>query len=285
MASHMSDNIRHRRDHSNTHASQNRWRHQESTSFANHAAQAPRDANQRGGTGDLSDFLKGSRIEPKHAPSSSGSGSGPRYTPIAVAGNVEKGTQPAQTVQVSGATAEVVCGPLLNYRRMENATWFGSVLIVTKGGGLGDTWGPELRLKIGPRAQISGSIAPQISAVNGLESTSDAQLAQSRGNGETGVQGTRLYSDPHHTFWRFSLQVPMQQVELHCGYNIPRLTFTHGTKTDRQSFFVPAISDSMRIMFHSCNGFSVGTDEAAWSGPALWNDVGRVHTKTPFHVM
>jgi hypothetical protein len=38
-------------------------------------------------------------------------------------------------------------------------------------------------------------------------------------------------------------------------------------------------------MFHSCNGFSVGTDEDAYSGACLWNDVGRVHAKTPFHVM
>lgn len=38
-------------------------------------------------------------------------------------------------------------------------------------------------------------------------------------------------------------------------------------------------------MFHSCNGFSVGTDEEAWSGPALWNDVMRRHSEVPFHVM
>lgn len=38
-------------------------------------------------------------------------------------------------------------------------------------------------------------------------------------------------------------------------------------------------------MFHSCNGFSVGTDEDAWSGPALWNDVMRRHAQVPFHVM
>jgi hypothetical protein len=283
MASHLGDTIRHGREHSGTHASQNRWRHQESSSFAKHAAQAPRDADQRGGTGDLSEFLKGSRVEPKRAPSSSGSG--PRYTPIAVAGEADRATQPGQTVQVSGATTEVVCGPLLNYRRMENATWFGSVLIVTKGGGLGDTSVPELRLKIVARVQASGSIAPQASAINESGSTSDVQLEQGGGNGESSIQGTRLYSDPRHTFWRFSLQVPMQQTELRCDYSIPGLIFSHGTKTDRQSFFVPAISDSMRIMFHSCNGFSVGTDEAAWSGPALWNDVGRVHAKTPFHIM
>jgi len=99
------------------------------------------------------------------------------------------------------------------------------------------------------------------------------------------VEGTKLYSDPANTFWRFDLQVPMQQSELHCEYDIPGLSFPTGEKRDKQNFFIPAISESMRIMFHSCNGFSVGTDEKAWSGPALWNDVLRVHQKTPFHVM
>ena len=77
----------------------------------------------------------------------------------------------------------------------------------------------------------------------------------------------------------------MQQVEIRCDYTIPGLTFTQEIKTDKNSFFIPAIPDSMRIMFHSCNGFSVGTDEEAWSGPALWNDVQRVHRVSPFHVM
>jgi hypothetical protein len=38
-------------------------------------------------------------------------------------------------------------------------------------------------------------------------------------------------------------------------------------------------------MFHSCNGFSVGTDLDIWKGPELWNDVLRVHEQRPFHVM
>ncbi|KAI6946539.1 hypothetical protein KC321_g19272, partial [Hortaea werneckii] len=50
-------------------------------------------------------------------------------------------------------------------------------------------------------------------------------------------------------------------------------------------FAIPSKHESMRVMFHSCNGFSVGTDEDAWSGCALWNDVLRVHEEQPFHVM
>lgn len=285
MASHLADNVLYGRDHTDTHASDNRWRHQESTSFAKHAAQAPREADQRHGTGDLSDFLKGSRMEPEQA------GSGPKYTPIPVTGAAMQEPQYGEPVQVSGATTEVVCGPLLNYRHMENSTWSGSVLIVAKGGGLGDCWIPELQLKVAPASQTAGSIAPQLDPINGLQSanvagsTSDPQFAQGGGNWRSTVQGTRLFSDPAHTFWRFRLQIPMQQTELRCEYSIPGLSFSSRTKADPQTFFIPAISESMRIMFHSCNGFSVGTDEEAWSGPALWNDVGRVHAKTPFHVM
>jgi hypothetical protein len=104
-------------------------------------------------------------------------------------------------------------------------------------------------------------------------------------SGDVRVKGINLYADPTNVFWRFSLQIEMQETETHLEYQIPGLHFTNGKKTDKQSFFVPAVSKSMKLMFHSCNGFSVGTDEAAWSGPALWNDVLRTHKETPFHVM
>lgn len=99
------------------------------------------------------------------------------------------------------------------------------------------------------------------------------------------VKGIKLYADPKNVFWRFNIQVEMQETETHWEYQIPGLQFTSGTKTDKQSFFVPAVFESMKLMFYSCNGFSVGTNEDAWSGPALWNDVLRVHKETPLHVM
>lgn len=58
----------------------------------------------------------------------------------------------------------------------------------------------------------------------------------------------------------------------------------HGKQSTRV-FYVPSDTESMRVMFHSCNGFSVGTDEDAWSGCALWNDVLRRHGGRPFHCM
>ena len=204
----------------------------------------------------------------------------------------------AQDTSASGeGKLEVKCGPLLNYRRMENHTWFGSVLIVTKGGGLFERSPPILVLKtarsrlIGQQITIDGSNG--FSGVHGTENGASSQGLDGttpidgtvNGGEDTRILGTKLYSDPHNTFWRFDLVVPMQERETKADYSIPGLSFPDSIKTDKQSFFIPAITDSMRIMFHSCNGFSVGTDEEAYSGACLWNDVQRVHKKTPFHVM
>jgi hypothetical protein len=302
MAAHLRDDILHGKDHPDDHASETRWRHEESRSYAQHAITSPREADERSGSKDLTDFLNSTRVEPP--------GSGVPRKPMMIAGNARTQQTLGEATQANTGTAEVKCGPLLNYRRMENDIWHGSVLIVTRGGGLGEgPPEPELRLRVLGPAQtvraveqegLDGAGSEPYGVVNGVDcggfhqprsaSSSNGVPKQETTNGgssseEVKVKGTKLYSDPANTFWRFDLQVPMQQFELHCEYDIPGLSFTEGKKRDKQSFFVPAISESMRIMFHSCNGFSVGTDEVAWSGPALWNDVMRVHKKTPFHVM
>lgn len=319
MASHLRDDLLHGEDHPDTHASANRWRHQESGSFSRHAA--PREAFGRSDSKDLADFLNTTRIKPPETADSAGG----RSVPIVIAGNVQNGASvgEAWSAQHDGVgsipstygSLDVKCGPLLNYRRMENKTWYGSVLIVTKGGGSRESpVVPELRLRFAKARLSYGSSSGRTANNNGTNGGSeeahavingvdcmngqhqaDAPREQTNGiertygveggSGEARLSGTKLYSDPGNTFWRFDLQVPMQEFELQCDYEIPGLGFEKGKKTDRQSFFVPAISQSMRIMFHSCNGFSVGTDEEAWSGAALWNDVLRVHEKTPFHVM
>lgn len=46
----------------------------------------------------------------------------------------------------------------------------------------------------------------------------------------------------------------------------------------RGSFCVPGTDQSMRVMFHSCNGFSVKVPPDAYAGPTLWNDVSRRRT-------
>ncbi|QRV94715.1 transcription factor btf3 [Ceratobasidium sp. AG-Ba] len=66
-------------------------------------------------------------------------------------------------------------------------------------------------------------------------------------------------------------------------YSITLPRHKGGDKIER-SFWVPKIGQTFRIMFHSCNGFVPGADKQV-NGLALWNDVLRLHEKSPLHVM
>ena len=160
---------------------------------------------------------------------------------------------------------ELISGPLINLKNMHyqpSPVWQGSVLIVTKPG----RDQPQLHLRqLGP---ITAGVQPPRHQTNQT------------------VEGVKLYEDPQKAFWRFSLTVPVESYEAHWEYDIPGL-YNGSLEPVKApwSFVVPAEDQSMRIMFHSCNGFSVGTDMDAWVGPNLWNDVLRVHSEKPFHVM
>lgn len=164
---------------------------------------------------------------------------------------------------------DVLCGPLLNFKRMsnehtENPQWHGSVLIVTTPGSRPG----ELSLS------CLGSI--------GAGATTTGQTGQQ----ERRFPAQRLFEDPQKGFWRYEIDVPFLAQETAWEYGIQKLRTAEKQPLDtRKRFAVPSKHESMRIMFHSCNGFSVGTDVDAWAGPALWNDVLRVHEQQPFHVM
>lgn len=159
---------------------------------------------------------------------------------------------------------ELISGPLINLKNMHyesTPTWHGSVLIVTKPG----QDQPQLHLR---------QLAP-------LSSEGQHQSQENRT-----IEGLKLYQDLHKAFWRFSLDVPVESYEASWEYEIPGLFNESGEQVNSPwTFVVPAEDQSMRIMFHSCNGFSVGTDMEAWKGPNLWHDVLRVHGEKPFHVM
>jgi hypothetical protein len=171
-------------------------------------------------------------------------------------------------VQSTSGVLDVVMGPLLNYRRTSNQQtgqpiWHGSVLIVTTPGQ------PEPQLVLSP----AGAVDPN------------------HGNPRFSVdsrtfQGERLFEDPRKAFWRFRIEAPMQPFESRWKYDIQGLKYVDPKKLEKpQIFVIPSVNQSMRIMFHSCNGFSVGTDMDVWQGPVLWNDVLRMHEQRPFHVM
>jgi hypothetical protein len=148
-----------------------------------------------------------------------------------------------------------MCGPLLNYQGMtEEGTetvWHGSVLLVVEPG-------PQVpRLTLIKRGPATQKEAPKI---NGFFSRADKG---------TSVEGLKLYADPIKTFWRFTLRIPLGAAETRWEYTIPNMNFRSEVSTSlSRDFVVPAVSQSMRLMFHSCNGFSVGTDLKYWQGEA-----------------
>lgn len=189
---------------------------------------------------------------------------------------------------------EVMCGPLLNYTGMNNMestapTWHGSVLLVTKSG----QQQPEMRLRFlrdnVERGKHDSGSSNLTSLPNGNVSTSYNRGSDPSNLEQRCFPGVKLYADTRKTFWRFTVELPILTHEARWQYSI---SIVHHVSDAAQqpkellsTFVVPAVTQSMRIMFHSCNGFSVGTDEEAWSGPALWNDIIRMHQQKPFHVM
>lgn len=92
------------------------------------------------------------------------------------------------------------------------------------------------------------------------------------------TRAIRLHSERGYTFWRFSLEIELASREARVAYRI--------NKGPAIGFWVPARGQSMHIMFHSCNGFSLSVDSDTFSGPdPLWRDVLNRHQARPFHVM
>ncbi|KAI0178823.1 hypothetical protein GGR52DRAFT_588652 [Hypoxylon sp. FL1284] len=92
------------------------------------------------------------------------------------------------------------------------------------------------------------------------------------------VRGFRLHAERGQTFWRFNIEVELRDQQQRIAYRI-----NHGPAT---GFWVPARDQSMNIMFHSCNGFSLSVNPDDFSGPdPMWRDVLNNHQTRPFHVM
>jgi hypothetical protein len=92
------------------------------------------------------------------------------------------------------------------------------------------------------------------------------------------VEAVRLHAERGLTFWRFSIEIELRREQTRIAYRI-----NHGPAI---GFWVPARGQSMNIMFHSCNGFSLAANPDEFCGPdPLWRDVLNTHQTRPFHVM
>ena len=63
------------------------------------------------------------------------------------------------------------------------------------------------------------------------------------------VRGVRLHAERGVTFWRFNLEVELGEQQARIAYSINQAASV--------GFWVPAKGQTMNIMFHSCNGFSL----------------------------
>ncbi|KAF2482339.1 hypothetical protein BDY17DRAFT_251872, partial [Neohortaea acidophila] len=159
------------------------------------------------------------------------------------------------------------CGPLLRYtgirREGEREIWRGSIMIVTEDEQSDYSTVPTLRIFAQPMDLL--------------------QLPPNHRDGEKAgrykeVRAVRLHAERGFTFWRWSIEIELGSQQHRVAYRI--------NKGPALGFWVPARGETMNMMFHSCNGFSLSVDPNVFSGPdPLWRDVLNKHQTRPFHVM
>lgn len=161
-----------------------------------------------------------------------------------------------QQMNLGGGSGRVICGPLLRYIETDyrTGTYRGSCLIVSD-----HRQAPPLEIRLQP---LNGSSGP---------------------TQKLSVQGELLdvFRNEFH-FWRYELRLPFQENEQLAVYTSPCLKESY-------SFHIPGYYQSMRFMFHSCNGFSdipqETKDRFGEKDAPLWQDVLDRHNVMPFHVL
>ncbi|KAI8343960.1 hypothetical protein BC941DRAFT_341994 [Chlamydoabsidia padenii] len=84
-----------------------------------------------------------------------------------------------------------------------------------------------------------------------------------------------------YTFWRYCIELPLSNEAQIASYQV--------SDNNKFEFHLPSIHESMRFMFHSCNGFSdipqEMKDKFGEKEAPLWQDVLDRHQVIPFHVL
>lgn len=207
----------------------------------------------------------------------------------------------------------IKCGPLLRYTGLrknedsskrsstkeERETWRGSVMIVTTDDMSDYSPQPVIQLFFQPEPDVAGTntgitavtttelgLGIATSEFPGVDTLRYEHLLKNASTMKDGkkqgkyreVEATKLHAERGVTFWRFTIEVELGNQQTRIGYRINR-----GPSI---TFWVPARGETMNIMFHSCNGFSLSVNPDDFCGPdPLWSDVLREHQKKPFHVM
>ncbi|KAG9120002.1 hypothetical protein FRC07_004685, partial [Ceratobasidium sp. 392] len=185
-----------------------------------------------------------------------------RAQPVAHANegkDIQEVVDPERAAQNTGAGEngkgwQLLCGPMLKYWRLsdDDKRWHGSVLIVLRA--------PDEEIAKHPDEPSISLDAP-----------------------DSNTKPVHLFTERDRVYWRFNMDLALGDDEREVKYSVKLPRHDTGDKIER-SFWVPKIGQTFRIMFHSCNGFVPGADKEV-NGLALWNDVLRLHEKSPLHVM
>ncbi|TIA67635.1 hypothetical protein D6C83_01877, partial [Aureobasidium pullulans] len=146
---------------------------------------------------------------------------------------------------------------------------------------------PPFRVSLTTKTRFSNRMAAITQAISEGEAyptttTHDGPRVRTRDGEKIGkyreVKAARLHQERGVTFWRFNLEIELGSFQARVAYRINR--------GPAIGFWVPARGESMNIMFHSCNGFSLSVNSNEFTGPdPLWRDVLNKHLSRPFHVM
>lgn len=94
---------------------------------------------------------------------------------------------------------------------------------------------------------------------------------------ESTIPGLLYHQEYGYSFWRFNMEVGLTTFA-----QIVRYSINSGAKASE--FIVPAETETMNVVFHSCNGFSLSVNPDDFQG-CLWKDVLNHHHKKPYHAM
>lgn len=191
------------------------------------------------------------------------------------------------------------CGPLLRFSGLTHGHWRGSILIVTDDAKSSYTTTPEVtlskttklvrELKKLSRTGKPFAIKPTNEILRGMDYSRhegglfqvlqtyekhphEEQQGQENEEYISKTTARQIHAERGVTFWRFDLSIPQSTTQIQICYRI-------NSSPCPQYFWIPGRAQNMHVMFHSCNGFSLGVDTGVYSGPdPLWRDVLRTHT-------
>ncbi|GAA5848571.1 hypothetical protein JCM8547_004555 [Rhodosporidiobolus lusitaniae] len=216
-------------------------------------------------------FEETSYRPPPHVPASEipgpqpAQGTVPTVQPIAPPSGQRRKMQPHLAMMT---------GVMLRYDTVIDNVWHGFAMIVTTDTSSDYTTKPTLALEWDATA---GALDAKLQNMHIQDiPDDDAHVHRRR------VEGQQIHTyysiAGGQSFWRFKIEIPLGEREEEIFYNI--------NGGPESSFWVPAAGQEMRVMYHSCNGFSSGVDQKPFNGPdPLWRDVLRKHEEKPIHCM